>query len=104
MRSARAAVTVTFAINGFLYGAWAARIPAVSDRLGLSPGTLGLALACIAAGSLGFMPVAGRAGAPWGRRRGTRLALATFIAASGTVALAPDAIALGALCLGLGAS
>src|SRR3954462_2653732 len=104
MRSARAAVTVTFAINGFLYGAWAARIPAVSDRLGLSPGRLGLALACIAAGSLVFMPVAGLAAARWGSRRATRVALAAFIVASGTVALAPDAVALGALCFALGAS
>src|SRR3954462_12301702 len=104
MRSARAAVTVTFAINGFLYGAWAARIPAVSDRLGLSPGRLGLALACIAAGSLVFMPVAGLAAARWGSRRATRVALAAFIVASGTVALAPGAVGLGALCLALGAS
>src|SRR3954464_15436645 len=104
MGSARAAVTVTFAINGLLYGAWAARIPAVSDRLELSAGTLGRALACIAAGSLVFMPVAGLAAARWGSRRATRVALAAFIVASGTVALAPGAVALGAQGFVLGSS
>jgi len=101
---ARAAVTVTFAINGLLYGAWAARIPAVADRLGLRPGSLGIALAFIPAGSLVAMPLAGRAAARWGSRRCTRLALGAFTAATAVVALAPSLAALCALCVALGAS
>ena len=101
---ARVGITATFAINGLLYGAWAARIPAVSDRLSLGAGELGLALACIAVGSLVAMPAAGWAAARWGSRRATRTALASFTLASGVVALAPSGLALGALCFFLGAS
>jgi HAD superfamily hydrolase (TIGR01509 family) len=104
MRNARVAITATFAINGLLYGAWAARIPAISDRLSLGAGELGLALACIAVGSLIAMPAAGWAASRWGSRRATRTALAAFTLASGVVALAPSGIALGALCFFLGAS
>jgi HAD superfamily hydrolase (TIGR01509 family) len=104
VKPARVAITATFAINGLLYGAWAARIPAVSDRLSLGAGELGLALACIAAGSLVAMPAAGWAAARWGSRRATRTALAAFTLASGVVALAPSGLALGALCFFLGAS
>src|SRR4051794_21177379 len=50
------------------------------------------------------MPVAGLAAARWGSRRATRVALTAFIVASGTVALAPGALGLGALCFALGAS
>src|SRR5205823_3105002 len=82
----------------------AARVAAVSDRLDLRPGTLGVALACIAAGSLLAMPVAGWASARWGSRRTTRAALAAFTLSSGVVALAPSLLALCALCLALGAS
>ena len=64
--SARAAVTITFWQNGLLYGAWAARIPALRDRLDLSDGQVGIALACIAVGSIIGMPLAGRAAARWG--------------------------------------
>ena len=62
-RRARA-VTITFLLNGMIYGAWAARIPAIRDRLDLSDGQVGIALAFIAIGSLGGMPIAGRAAAP----------------------------------------
>ena len=104
MSGARGPLTATFAVNGLLYGAWAARIPAVSDRLDLRPGTLGVALACIAAGSLLAMPASGWASARWGSRRTTRAALAAFTLSSGVVALAPSLLALCALCLALGAS
>src|SRR3954470_1647097 len=104
VKGARLAITATFAINGLLYGAWAARIPAVSDRLSLGAGELGLALACIAVGSLVAMPAAGWAAARWGSRRATRTALAAFTLASAVVALAPSGPALGALCFFLGAS
>ena len=71
--TARAAVTITFWQNGLLYGAWATRIPALRDRLDLSDGQVGLALACIAVGSIIGMPLAGRAAARWGSRPATRL-------------------------------
>ena len=48
-RRARGAVAAVFFFNGLLFGSWAARIPAVSDRLSLSHGELGaLAVAGLA--------------------------------------------------------
>ena len=43
-KQARGAVTAIFFLNGLIFGAWAARIPAVRDRVGLSDGELGVVL------------------------------------------------------------
>jgi MFS family permease len=102
--SARAAVTVVFAINGLLYGAWAARIAAVSDRLHLSPGQIGIALAFIAVGSLVAMPVAGRAASRFGSRPATRTALVAFCVVAGLMPSAPSLALLCAGCALLGAA
>jgi MFS family permease len=96
VRPARRAVAAIFLLNGLMFGSWAARIPAVRDRLGLSDGELGLALASVAAGSLLSMPLAGAAAARFGSRPATRAAFALFCVAAGTVALAPS---LAVLCL-----
>jgi MFS family permease len=101
-QAARGAVMAVFTINGLLFGSWAARIPAVRDRVGLSDGELGLALACIAIGAIAAMPVAGGAAARIGSRRATRVALAMSCLATGLVALAPSLPALCALTLFVG--
>ncbi|MGZ4269128.1 MAG: MFS transporter [Solirubrobacteraceae bacterium] len=95
--AARGAVTAVFAINGLLFGSWAARIPAIRDRAGLTDGELGVALACIAVGAIAAMPLAGAAGARFGSRRATRTALVLSCIAVGVVALAPSLLALAAL-------
>jgi MFS family permease len=95
-RAARSAVTTIFLLNGLLFGSWAARIPAVRDRLGLADGELGLALAFVAVGSIAAMPVAGLAAARFGSRRATRVSFAATCAA--TAAL-PFARSLAVLCL-----
>lgn len=94
-RAARGAVAATFAVNGMLYGAWAARIPAIRDRADLGDGELGLALACIAIGSILSMPLAGALAARRGSRSVTRAALALACAATAVVALSSS---LGQLC------
>lgn len=73
---ARVAVTAIFIVNGFLFGSWAARIPAVKDRLGVGEGGLGIVLAGIAIGALVAMPVAGWCSARAGSRSTTRFGLA----------------------------
>jgi MFS family permease len=93
---ARGAVAVIFAINGILFGSWAARIPAVRDRVGAGDGELGLVLACIAIGAVLSMPVAGALAARLGSRRATRAALVLYCSAIAGVALAPS---LPVLCL-----
>ena len=59
MWAARMAVLGIFFLNGFGFGSWAVRIPAVQERLDLGEGLLGLALLGMAAGSLVSMPLAG---------------------------------------------
>jgi MFS family permease len=80
-RGARRAVTLVFALNGALIGSWAVRIPAIKANLDLSDGTLGLALASIAAGSLVAMPLAGWLSARLGSRVTTRVTLVWFCVA-----------------------
>jgi len=96
-RQARGAVTAVFFLNGFIFGSWAARIPAVRDRVGLSDGELGIALACGAIGSIVAMPLAGARAARVGSRRATRVALGLMSLAIAVVALAPSLPALCAL-------
>jgi MFS family permease len=58
--SPRTAITVVFFVNGALFASWASRIPALSDRSGATPGTLGLALLAPAVGAVVAMPLVGR--------------------------------------------
>ena len=61
-RTTRAAATATFVVfggNGLVFASWAARIPAVTETLGLSSGQMGVFLLCIAVGSLLALPSAG---------------------------------------------
>jgi MFS family permease len=101
---ARGAVAAVFFLNGLIFGSWAARIPAVRDRVGLSDGELGIALACAAIGSIVAMPIAGGRAARIGSRRATRVALGLMSLAVAVVALAPSLPALCALLLFLGAA
>jgi MFS family permease len=103
-RRARGAVAAIFLLNGLVYGSWAARIPAIRDRLGLSDGELGIALACIPIGSIVAMPLAGALAARSGSRRATRAAFALMCAVTAVVALAPSlvALALALLVFGVG--
>ena len=57
----RAATTAIFCANGAAIGTWAAQIPAVQARLGVSKGAIGFALLFMAAGALVAMPLTGQA-------------------------------------------
>jgi MFS family permease len=57
--AARNAVAAVFALNGFAFASWVARIPEVRAALDLTPGQLGLLLLAIAAGSVIALPTAG---------------------------------------------
>ena len=57
--SARNAVFLVFALNGFLFASLFARIPALRSSLDLGNGALGLLLLAIAAGSILALPSAG---------------------------------------------
>lgn len=53
------AVGLVFAINSFMFGNWAARIPDVKDRLQLSEAQLGIALLGLSIGAMISMPFMG---------------------------------------------
>lgn len=79
-RAAARATAVAFVGSGFAFASWASRIPAVRERLDLSPSALGLVLFAIAAGSITALPMSGAIIARIGSRR-TVTAMAVVLAA-----------------------
>jgi MFS family permease len=73
-RRARAATTLVFFLTGVVGGTWAARIPAVQERLDLSDGALGVALLGLEGGAVLGLPLGGalvaRIGSRWSLRAG----------------------------------
>jgi MFS family permease len=57
--SARWAVSTLFLLNGAMIGVWAAHVPVVQARSGISTGMLGFLLLTIAGGAVSAMPFAG---------------------------------------------
>jgi MFS family permease len=66
VRSARNAVMISFALNGFAFATWVSRIPETRHELDLSNGALGLLLLAAAAGSVLTLPTAGALINRWG--------------------------------------
>lgn len=87
LRTARRAVTVAFLVHGLAAAAWVARIPQIKEHLGLSAGTLGLALLGSPVGVVLATRVAGRTVARWGSR-------GTVLVSGTAAALAPVALGL----------
>ncbi|HEX6248865.1 MAG TPA: MFS transporter [Nocardioidaceae bacterium] len=56
---ARNAVAAVFALNGFAFASWVARIPEARDGLDLTPGRLGLLLLGLSLGAVVALPTAG---------------------------------------------
>jgi MFS family permease len=56
---ARVAVTVFFAVDGFIFASWAVRIPAVKAAVGASPAALGIALLGGSGGAIATMTLTG---------------------------------------------
>ncbi|MFJ1747509.1 MFS transporter [Streptomyces sp. NPDC088116] len=56
----RIALTVFFALDGFLFAGWVVRIPAIKEQTGASPSDLGLALLGVSAGAVVTMVFTGR--------------------------------------------
>jgi len=90
LRRARAVVTLVFFLNGVGLAAWAARIPAVRERLELSEATLGIALAMFAVGSLVSMTLSGSLSARHGSRVTTRCYFVALAVAVPLLGLAPS--------------
>jgi MFS family permease len=103
VRLARVAVSAVFFINGAATANWLVRIPAVQARLGLTAGSLGLALLGVAVGALVAMPYAGRMVSRHGSRPVTRVAAVAFASSLMLPALAPNPVVLVLALVALGA-
>jgi MFS family permease len=99
MRAARAATTLVFFAVGWMYAAWATRIPAIKAELGLSSGELGLAIFGLEGGAVIGLPLGGWMTARLGSRNALRLGFVVFPPALLATALASS---LGTLALALG--
>ena len=91
-----------FAANGVLYGTWAARIPEVQARCGLTEGQLGVALLGAAAGLVVAASLAGRLVARRGALSVARAGLAAFAVAVVGPGLAVGLGSLAAVLVGVG--
>ncbi|WP_309050993.1 MFS transporter, partial [Streptomyces sp.] len=92
----RLALTLFFALDGFLFAGWVVRIPAVKQQTGATAGDLGLALLGVSAGAVITMTLTGRLC----RRHGSHaVTVATAVLLSLSVAL--PALTRSPLALGL---
>src|SRR3954470_23645969 len=92
------ATLVVFFVTGAVFASWGARIRAVQEQLGLSPGQLALAILGIEGGAVAGLPLGGALTTRLGSRTSVRLALPAYAAGMIAVAYAP---ALGVLALAL---
>jgi MFS family permease len=98
---ARVATTLVFFLTGVIGGTWAARIPAVQERLDLSDGALGVALIGLEGGAVLGLPLGGALVATIGSRWSLRLGFAIWpvglVAVAVVGSLASLAAALGVM-------
>jgi MFS family permease len=100
----RAAVAVLFALDGFVFGSWAARVPDVTVTTGAGPTALGVALLCLSLGALACMQLTGAVCARFGPGRVSALAGCAVSAAAVLPGLAHSVPALCAALLAFGAA
>jgi MFS family permease len=82
VRSERMSVFIVFVLNGIIAGSWAPRIPALAERIGASPGVLGLVLLGAPIGLATAASFAGR----WCARSGARVVvLVSALSAAGAL-------------------
>ncbi|GAA2403493.1 MFS transporter [Streptomyces coeruleofuscus] len=100
----RTAITVFFALDGFVFAGWVVRIPAIKEQTGASASALGLALLGVSAGAVVTMILTGRLCRRYGNHRVT---VVCAVLLSLSVALPPlthSALALGLVLLVFGAA
>jgi MFS family permease len=99
---AELAIALLFATNGLTFGGWVVRIPAITSRLDISPGTFGLILPAGAIGAMLALPTSGKLAGIYGSARVlTAFSLARSLVIPLTL-LVPDPIwfACGLFCYG----
>ncbi|MFB8249530.1 MFS transporter [Streptomyces sp. NPDC055952] len=100
----RIALTVFFALDGFVFAGWVVRIPAIKEQTNASASALGLALLGVSAGAVVTMTLTGRLCRRYGNHRVT---VVCAVLLSLSVALPPltgSVLALGLVLLLFGAA
>ncbi|MCU1531607.1 MAG: transporter [Arthrobacter sp.] len=104
----RNAVVVAYAMSGVAFASWVSRLPAIRDGLDLTPGTIGLLLLCMTAGSFISVSASGLIVLRFGSKRTIRIGsilvgCGLVLAGFGTsVLVSPLAVAAGLAVIGLG--
>jgi MFS family permease len=91
-RRARAATTVVFFMTGFVIAAWGTRIPAIQERLALSPGEFAVAVLGLEGGAVIGLPTGGALCSRLGSRLSLRIGFAIYPTALFAAALAPGLV------------
>ncbi|NUP21390.1 MAG: MFS transporter [Streptomyces sp.] len=100
----RVALTVFFALDGFLFAGWVVRIPAIKEQTNASATALGLALLGVSAGAVVTMTLTGRLCRRYGNHQVT-VACAILLCLSVTLPpLTHSALTLGAVLLIFGSA
>ncbi|MEV6247750.1 MFS transporter [Streptomyces sp. NPDC051742] len=100
----RSALTLFFALDGFLFAGWVVRIPAVKQQTGASAGDLGLALLGVSAGAVITMTLTGRLCRRYGSHAVTVVTAALLSLSVALPALTRSPLALGLVLLVFGAA
>jgi MFS family permease len=90
----RRAATLVFAATGTIAGAWAGRLPAIQEGLGLSAAQLSAVILAIEGGAIAGLPAGGTLVTRYGSERCLRAGYALFAAAFALAAVAPTLVAL----------
>ena len=104
----RNAVVVAYGASGIAFASWVSRLPAIRDGLNLTPGTIGLLLLCMTAGSFVSVSASGLIVLRLGSKRTIRtgsvmVGIGLVLAGFGTSVLSsPLAVAAGLAVIGLG--
>lgn len=89
-RRSQLSIAALFGALGFQYSTWAARIPALTDRLHLSPAEVGVLLLAAGVGAVASFPLVPRLMSAFGSRRLAVAAVLILVAALAGLATAPN--------------
>ncbi|MEU8888547.1 MFS transporter [Streptomyces sp. NPDC048442] len=99
----RTALTLFFALDGFIFAGWVVRIPAIKEQTSASPSALGLALLGVSAGAVITMTLTGRLCSRFGSARVTVFCGALLSLSIALPPLTHSPLALGLVLLVFGA-
>jgi predicted MFS family arabinose efflux permease len=104
VEKSRAAIALIFAVNGFLYANWVARLPRLQEIYNLDHGQLGLVLLASSIGALVAMPLTGKVIVKTGSHRITTVMLFLFCLFIPLIPVTPNIYTLWIVLFAIGAT